>query len=141
MSKEYSYGVCPYLIHEDNVYIMLIQPKGHKEYGFSKGKIELGETIEDCAIRELFEETGIIVKEEHLENYFEQKNRRKDIGVFLVDINNLDLNNKLNLRSSECFKIKFFNILDEIPINNNQKIILSQIKEFFSSSVLKNSNV
>ena len=133
MSKEYSYGICPYFVYEGNIYIMLIQPKGHKEYGFSKGKIEIEETIEDCAIRELFEETGIIVKKEHLENYFEQKNRRKDIGVFLVNINNLDLNNRLNLGSSECFVIKFFDILGEVPINNNQKMILSQIKEFFSA--------
>lgn len=133
MSKEYSYGVCPYLIHEDSVYIMLIQPKGHKEYGFSKGKIEIEETIEDCAIRELFEETGIIVKKEHLENYFEQKNRRKDVGIFLVDLTKLNQDVKLNIGHAECFELKFFNINDDINIYKNQKDILFQIREFFNS--------
>ena len=70
----------------NQIFIILIQPKGHTEYGFAKGKIELNETKERCAVREMFEETGIVVEENNLENYFEQNNKRKDVGIFLVDL-------------------------------------------------------
>jgi len=39
--KEYSYGICPYIEKNNKTYILLIQPKGHKEWGFCKGKIEV----------------------------------------------------------------------------------------------------
>lgn len=70
---------------------------------FQKVRQSQVKLIQDCTIRENFKKQGIVVKKDHFENYFEQKNRRKDIGVFLVDINNLDLNNKLNLGSSGMF--------------------------------------
>ncbi len=57
--KEYSYGICPYKIENSKVQILLIQPKGHTEWGFIKGKIDVGETKEECAIRECLEETNI----------------------------------------------------------------------------------
>jgi len=40
--------------------ILLVQSRG-KMWGFAKGSLEIGETIQECAIRELKEETGIIL--------------------------------------------------------------------------------
>ena len=128
--KEYSYGICPYKIENSKVQILLIQPKGHKEWGFIKGKIDVGETKEECAIRECLEETNISVNEIHLENFFEQPNSKKDVGIFLVDCCNLNLSN-IKLEKREIENIKFFNIKEHIKINKNQEHILFNIQNLF----------
>lgn len=128
--KEYSYGICPYYKVQDEIYIVLIQPKGHVEWGFAKGKIEENETKEECAVREFYEETGLKVNIESLENYFEQNNKRKDVGIFLVNIFNMNKDDKINLQSKEVHKIKLFNITDKIDIYKNQENILNEIKHY-----------
>lgn len=131
--KEYSYGICPYYKVQDEVYIMLIQPKGHVEWGFTKGKIEENETKDECAVREFYEETGLTINKAVLENYFEQRNKRKDVGIFLVNIFNMNKNDKINLQSKEVHKIKLFNITDKIDIYKNQEIILNDIINHLSN--------
>ena len=128
--KEYSYGVCPYKIKKGKVQILLIQPKGHLEWGFIKGKIDSDETKAECAIRECLEETNIIVDEIYLEHFFEQENKRKDVGIFLVDCCNLDLSNII-LEKREVQKIEFFDIKEQIKINKNQEYILFNIQNLF----------
>lgn len=130
MAKEFSYGICPYKIVKDTVHIVLIQPKGHTEWGFMKGKIEQNESIEECAVREAFEETGLKIDIEHLEDYFTQKNRRKDIGIFLVNVDNIDLK-KIKLQKGEVNRIKYFDIKYNVSINKNQQEILNFIKAKF----------
>ena len=128
--KEYSYGICPYKIENSEVQILLIQPKGHNDWGFIKGKIDSGETKEECAIRECLEETNISVNEIHLEHFFEQPNSKKDVGIFLVDCCNLNLSN-IKLEKREIENIKFFNIKENIKINKNQEQILLKIQNLF----------
>ena len=128
--KEYSYGICPYKIENSEVQILLIQPKGHNDWGFIKGKIDSGETKEECAIRECLEETNISVNAMYLENFFEQPNRKKDVGIFLVDCCNLNLSN-IKLEKREIENIKFFNIKENIKINKNQEQILLKIQNLF----------
>lgn len=51
---------CGCIIINDNKVLIIKQING--EYGFPKGHIEVGETEEECAIRETFEEVGVNVK-------------------------------------------------------------------------------
>lgn len=44
---------------EQQVEILLIKPNRSNTWGIPKGHLEPGETLEECAIREVFEETGI----------------------------------------------------------------------------------
>lgn len=132
MSKEYSYGVCPYKIKKGKVQILLIQPKGHTEWGFIKGKIEPDETITECAKRETLEETNIDIIINNLEDYFEQKNKRKDVGIFLINTKTLNLKN-IKLQKGEVHRIKFFDLESKILINNNQVDILESIRKKFLS--------
>ena len=130
MSKEYSYGVCPYKIKKGKVQILLIQPKGHTEWGFIKGKIEPNETITECAKRETLEETNIDIIINNLEDYFIQKNKRKDVGIFLINTKTLNLKN-IKLQKGEVHRIKFFDLESDIIINKNQSSILENIRNHF----------
>lgn len=128
--KQYSYGVCPYRVKNDNIQILLAQPKGHTEWGFVKGKIEDGETIAECAKRETFEETGLEIKINNLEDYFFQKNTKKRRRYIFNKYKNIKFK-KIKLKKSEIFLVKFFDLYSDIKINKNQSEILSQIREYF----------
>ena len=130
MGKAYSYGVCPYRITNDSIEIMLVQSTGHEEWGFIKGKIDKGESIPECAKRECSEETNIGFDINNLEDYFYQVNSKKNIGIFLIDVNNLDLG-RLKLSKRELQAYKWFYITDDIFISKNQIKILDSIKNKF----------
>jgi 8-oxo-dGTP pyrophosphatase MutT (NUDIX family) len=57
--KEISAGGLVYRILEDELQIQLIQDR-YGKITLPKGKMEAGETVEQTALREIFEETGII---------------------------------------------------------------------------------
>ncbi len=55
------------VLHEDRV--LLVQRRNPPDaglWGYPGGKIEMGETIEGAAIRELLEETGVAAEARHL---------------------------------------------------------------------------
>ncbi len=130
MGKDYSYGICPYKINDDSVEIMLVQATGHKEWGFIKGKIDKGESIQECAKRECQEETNIRFNINNLEDYFYQVNTKKNVGIFLINIDNLDIS-RMKLAKREIQDLKFFNLDSIINISKNQLKILNSIKEKF----------
>ena len=58
MQHEYAAGAILYTIDQDVVKFILVEESdGH--IGFPKGHLESGETDEICALREIWEETGI----------------------------------------------------------------------------------
>jgi 8-oxo-dGTP pyrophosphatase MutT (NUDIX family) len=85
MAKEFSYGICPYSIMNGYFYVLLNKTSEESFFNFFKGKIEKGETMQQCAQREFFEETGINVDIKDFEEHYYQKSSRKDVGIFLVD--------------------------------------------------------
>ena len=58
-------GVGVLLFNEKNQVLLGIRKSrlGQGRWGIPGGHLEFGETFEDCAIRELFEETGVLIKE------------------------------------------------------------------------------
>lgn len=122
--KQYSYGIVPYIIIDNEVYVLVSKPlKFQDYYGFFKGRIEENETIKECAIREFFEETSIKVDVSWLENFFIQKNRLKDIGIFLVDMDNI-LDQKVIL-NNENYSYHIINLkeLNKNIVKNQKKIV------------------
>lgn len=62
---------------------------GEGTFGWAGGHLELGETLEECAVREVFEETGIKVKELKflcLSNIIEYGKHYVDIEFLCTDI-------------------------------------------------------
>lgn len=129
--KEYSYGVVPYTIYNDKIYVLVsLASKKDLKYGFFKGKIEENETIRDCAIREFYEETGIKLKSEWLDKYFSQKHIQKDVGIFLLDIDFIKDEKIMLNKENYNFKIIEINELYNKIIKNQEKILKEMILYF-----------
>ena len=140
-----AYGVVPYLVTKDDIKILLCKSVASKDkWGCLKGTKTKSETAFECAKREFFEESSINVEIELFENYFEQLNIDKDVGIWLVDginIDNLDkffTNDtlKTNYLSWENSKVKFFSLNNLPRIKSKQMALINEIKDFLQSKSL-----
>ncbi len=136
--KQKSYGICPYQIMNGNFYILLNKTSKISYYNFFKGKIEHNESIEVCAQREFYEETGVKVDKEDFEDYFFQKSKRKDIGIYLVDWSKYH-KTIFNFQQEEIWSASWVP-LGEIEMSKNQQKIINDINLFFAPKInsLKN---
>ncbi|WP_419770247.1 MAG: NUDIX domain-containing protein [Candidatus Marinarcus sp.] len=142
MDKIKAYGVCIYKIKGNTTKILLCKSvKSQEKWGCLKGMSLRFEEPKDCARREFFEESSIKVSTDVFEEYFEQTNKTKDVGIWLVNAKNVEdiedffyedtLGN--NYLSWENSKVKFFNI-DKLPeIKTKQKMLIQEIKSFLKN--------
>ena len=140
-----AYGVVPYLVDKDDVKILLCKSVASKDkWGCLKGTKTKNETAFECAKREFFEESSINVEIALFENYFEQINIDKDVGIWLVNSENIeDLDKyfngdtlKSNYLSWENSKVKFFSLNNLPRIKNKQLSLITEIKDFLQSKNL-----
>lgn len=133
-------------IEKDNSYLMLHRTKKPNDYNHDKwigigGKFENGESPEECAVREIFEETGLCVKKENLE-YF-------GIVTFLdLAENNEDIS-KSYTEFMHIFRSKIFSgtvnlscdegELEWVPINKMNNLPHWKGDEIFLDLISKNS--
>lgn len=144
-NKIKAYGLCVYKIKKNSCEILLCKSVSSLErWGCLKGLIEKNETKQQCAKREFLEESSINVSVGSFEEYFEQVNEEKDIGIWLVDAKNIKnlesyfFENKLlsNHLSWENSKVKFFNINELPDIKEKQKLLVSEIIDFLKNNSL-----
>ena len=129
--KEYSYGIIPYKFDNYGVSILLAKTSKNSEYGFIKGKIDFNETPKECTVREVFEEIGVKINIDDLEEFVFQRNPKKDIGLFFINWEKY-LNIKFKLAPKEIHSINWFS-LNKIPsISKNQKKIVTDINIKFN---------
>lgn len=109
----------------------------HKTYQFPGGHLEDGETLEECLLREIKEETGIEIYDADLKpfekiTYYNKnyhgsgKNRKNEIYYYIIKTNaKFDMNNaKLDIGEKEGdFTAK------TLPIENIEKILLDSITD------------
>ena len=124
----------------------------HKTYQFPGGHLEDGETLEECLLREIEEETGIKIKDAKLKpfekityynkNYHKSgKNRKNEIYYYIINTDaNFDMNNsKLDEWEKDGnFTVKTFPIenveqvlIDSIPDNPINKVIVEEMLDIF----------
>ncbi len=140
-----AYGVVPYIVDKNDIKILLCKSVASKDkWGCLKGTKTKDETAFECAKREFFEESSINVEIALFENYFEQINIDKDVGIWLVNGENIeDLDKyfngdtlKSNYLSWENSKVKFFPLNNLPRIKNKQESLLTEIKDFLQNKNL-----
>ena len=140
-----AYGIVPYIIRDNSIKILLCLSVASKnKWGCLKGTINKNEIAYNCAKREFFEECSITIETALFEDYFEQINIDKDVGVWLVNADNIeDLNKyfdldtlKSNYLSWENSKVKFFHLNNLPRIKNKQENLIKEIKDFLKSKNL-----
>ena len=140
-----AYGVVPYLLNGQDIKILLCKSVASKDkWGCLKGTKTKNETAFECAKREFTEECSINVDIALFEDYFEQINIDKDIGIWLVNAENIENLNKYfdgdtlknNYLSWENSKVKFFSLNNLPRIKSKQLTLMKEIKDF-----LKNKNL
>jgi 8-oxo-dGTP pyrophosphatase MutT (NUDIX family) len=88
--KTKAYGISLYKIERNTIKLLLCKSTTSKNrWGFLKGVQDKDETDFQTAIREFKEESSINIAKRYLGKYFEQKNDEKDIGIYLVNYNNI----------------------------------------------------
>lgn len=141
MKKIKAYGICLYReLPKRNIEILLCKSvQSEHKWGLLKGVARDNEHPEKTAQREFYEESSILVQIYHYEKYFEQINKEKDIGIWLVNAKNVPnyenyfYNSSLhpNYLSWENSKARFFNI-EHLPfIKKKQTKILKSIQDYF----------
>jgi len=122
------------LVFNNNNELLLNLRSDTNNWGIPGGAKELNETLEECAIRELKEETNINVRDLELitvlsgrEYYFKYPNEDElDCVIVLYKVSNYE--GKLNINDSESKELKFFS-LDNLPdLESRAKAIIDKIK-------------
>jgi len=125
--REFSYGIIPYLITDSGVSILLSRTSLKSNiYDFVKGKIEADETKKDCVAREVLEEIGITINQDDLDDYYFQRSKRKDIGLFLINWDKY-IEIPFVLEEEEIADVTWFNVGKLPEVSPNQRLILTDI--------------
>ncbi|UFT98369.1 NUDIX hydrolase [Radiobacillus kanasensis] len=113
-------GAVVVLINNKNQ--VLLQHRTDGGWGLPGGLMELGESLEEAARREVKEETGLVVGELYLVNvfsgpefYFKVDNGDELYSVTAVYISR-DFNGEWNIDQNESLEVRFFDF-DQLPNN------------------------
>ena len=141
MSHTKTYGIVPYIVTKKGVKILLcLDVASDDKWGCLKGTKVKNETA-FMFTKEKSTKNEII---ELFEEYFEQINQEKDIGVWLVNASNIENMDryfngntlKSEYLSWENSKVKFFSLKKLPKIKSMQKKLVSEIKDFLESKNL-----
>lgn len=114
------------IIRNENCQILLQERTDRNKWGLPGGCQELGEDLRKTAVREAYEETGILLDPNEIEliDTLSGESRKNsypngdivynNTSLYLVDISNLDLSNLKG--DSETKKLKFFDV-EDVPNN------------------------
>ena len=143
-SKVKAFGICLYKYNNAKIEILLCKAVSSlNKWGCLKGVLDKSESNQQCAQREFLEESGIYVNILDFEEYFEQHNEEKDIGIWLVNyekVPNVEsyFENDQLLDKHLCCEnstVKFFNLNNLPDIRSKQSSLVAYITDF-----LRNKN-
>lgn len=104
---------------------ILLQKRGDKNlWGFPGGAVELGESLEEAVIREIFEETGLKISVEKLLGVYSKYEDHYPNGDVCQPIAHFfeatDFTGELNSDNEETLELEFFPLNDFPPLVNSQ---------------------
>jgi len=129
LRKEISSGCCVFRKSENDIEILLIQPRKNDRWGFPKGRFNGEESPEFCAIRETIEETGIVPTIVDYVGCVDIQNKTRIKRVFCY---NAILNEKFIFdRDGENHDVKWFSI-KKLPfiVPYQYHLIKKSVKKF-----------
>lgn len=130
MSYEKSCGAVVFRKYHGNTELLLIKHTGGDHWSFPKGHVELGETEEQTALREIMEETSIDVEIcpgfREVVTYSPRRDVQKDVIYFLGKAKNFDY----VPQESEIAQIKWveINLAHSFLTYDNDKQLLNRAK-------------
>ncbi|MFD2368700.1 NUDIX hydrolase [Brevibacillus sp. GCM10020057] len=130
-------GACVILLNKKNQILLQLRKDNHC-WGLAGGSLEMGETLEQAARRELFEETGLVANKFELFNvfsgekfYYKYPHGDEVYNVVTAYICN-DYSGELKVDESEVQKLSFFEP-SQLPSNISSPdlpIIQAYIEKF-----------
>ena len=116
--------------------VLLVQSRGHL-WGPPKGTMEIGETEKECAVREVYEETGVELQDQQLIKfttirdkatffYIEQKSYDVDIQHHINSVEKNDANG-ITWIKMKCLEECILN--GNIVLNYYAKIVFNRFKK------------
>ena len=122
------------LVFNENKELLLNLRSDTNNWGIPGGGKELNETLEECAIRELKEETNLNTSDLELvtilsgnEYYYKYPNADEvDCVIALYQVRNYS--GKLNINDGESIKLKFFSFNNLPNMESRAKAIIDKIK-------------
>lgn len=123
---------CGCIIINDDKVLIIKQING--DYGFPKGHIESGETEEECAYRETFEEVGIMTKiDSNLRfaiNYLVHGNIPKEVVYFVSFLKENDVINIQESEIGDAFWIDIDRVYDILTFDNLKELWVSAYNKY-----------
>lgn len=121
---------CGSIVLNNNQVLLVKHNAGH--WDFPKGHVEEGETLEETAIREVKEETHVLIEVNsnyrYVTRYSPKENVLKDVIYFLGK----PLSNDLKNQEEEVSEVKFVDIdqaLSLITYDNSKKILKKLLQD------------
>ncbi len=134
MRKEISCGIIPVYQKKDGTYEYLLV-QGHGGFwGFPKGHKENGESHKETALRELFEETGIICSvvlgNMLTETYTIHRLKKEDTVKKVVYFIGIITQKKVQLQRRELYRYGWFSLEDaKKKVLEARQILLDEVDE------------
>jgi bis(5'-nucleosidyl)-tetraphosphatase len=126
MKFEKSCGAVVYNTLGDSLEFLIIKHKNGEHWGFPKGHVEQGESEEETAIREVYEETGIKIKITtgfiHRMKYSPKVGTVKEVVYFIGASRDKEV--KCQESEIEDFKwLKLRDAVDNVTHENSRKLL------------------
>lgn len=124
-----------FIVDPSNSKILLVQSRGQL-WGPPKGTIQSNETYEDCAIREVLEETGIKLLNLNFIGHTIVKNKAM---YYTTELKECEVSPQTHIKDNDANGIGWFNINCLLKLVENNKIYINQhckilIKKFFRTN-------
>ena len=116
------------VIIENELDQVFLQKRSSGTWGLPGGLLEVGETLEQTAIREVFEETGLTIEELKLIHTFSGQDyhfvlqNKDEIYVVTSLYKAINYTGELNVSSEETLELSYFNY-NSLPYNIEQEYL------------------